>query len=123
MRIIAQIGVVLLVCLLGEAIAAVLPFPFPASVIGMVLLFLLLACGWLKPHHIREKSNFLLSNMAFFFIPAGVGLLKYLDVLAANLIPLLVICLVATPLVFFVTGWTVQAVMKWTASKEDKPDV
>ena len=50
MRIIAQIGIVLLVCLLGEAIAAVLPFPFPASVIGMVLLFLLLACGWLKPH-------------------------------------------------------------------------
>ena len=123
MRIIAQIGVVLLVCLLGEAIAAVLPFPFPASVIGMLLLFLLLACGWLKPHHIREKSNFLLSNMAFFFIPAGVGLLKYLDVLAENLIPLLVICLVTTPLVFFVTGWTVQAIMKWTASKEDKPDV
>ena len=113
MRILAQIGIVLFVCLLGEAIAAVLPFPFPASVIGMVLLFLLLACKWLKPRHIQEKSNFLLSNMAFFFIPAGVG----------NLIPLLVICLVTTPLVFLVTGWTVQAVMKWTARKEDKPDV
>ena len=36
---------------------------------------------------------------------------------------LLVICLVTTPLVFLVTGWTVQAVMKWTARKEDKPDV
>ena len=87
MRILAQIGIVLFVCLLGEAIAAVLPFPFPASVIGMVLLFLLLACKWLKPRHIQEKSNFLLSNMAFFFIPAGVGLLDYLDVLKANLIP------------------------------------
>ena len=97
MRILAQIGIVLFVCLLGEAIAAVLPFPFPASVIGMVLLFLLLACKWLKPRHIQEKSNFLLSNM--------------------------VICLVTTPLVFLVTGWTVQAVMKWTARKEDKPDV
>ena len=123
MRILAQIGIVLFVCLLGEAIAAVLPFPFPASVIGMVLLFLLLACKWLKPRHIQEKSNFLLSNMAFFFIPAGAGLLDYLDVLKANLVPLLVICLVTTPLVFLVTGWTVQAVMKWTARKEDKPDV
>ena len=54
MRILAQIGIVLFVCLLGEAIAAVLPFPFPASVIGMVLLFLLLACKWLKPRHIQE---------------------------------------------------------------------
>ena len=52
-----------------------------------------------------------------------MGLLDYLDVLKANLIPLLVICLVTTPLVFLVTGWTVQAVMKWTARKEDKPDV
>ena len=38
MRILAQIGIVLFVCLVGEAIAAVLPFPFPASVIGMILL-------------------------------------------------------------------------------------
>ena len=108
MRILAQIGIVLFVGLLGEAIAAVLPFPFPASVIGMVLLFLLLACKWLKPRHIQEKSNFLLSNMAFFFIPAGVGLLDYLDVLKANLIPLLVICLVSTLLTFAVTAWTVR---------------
>ena len=43
--------------------------------------------------------------------------------LCRNLIPLLVICLVTTPLVFLVTGWTVQAVMKWTARKEDKTDV
>ena len=123
MEILVQIGVVLAVCLAGEGISAVLPFPFPASVVAMVLLFILLASGLLKPHHIKEKSNFLLSNMAFFFIPAGVGLLNYLDVLAANLVPLLVICLITTPVVFFVTGWTVQAIIKWMAAREENSDV
>ena len=40
MGIMAQIGIVLAVCLVGEGIAALLPIPFPASVISMVLLFL-----------------------------------------------------------------------------------
>ena len=60
MGIMAQIGIVLAVCLVGEGIAALLPIPFPASVISMVLLFLLLATKLLHPHHIKEKSNFLI---------------------------------------------------------------
>ena len=67
MGIMAQIGIVLAVCLVGEGIAALLPIPFPASVISMVLLFLLLAAKLLRPHHIKEKSNFLITNMACFF--------------------------------------------------------
>ena len=108
MRILAQIGIVLFVCLLGEAIAAVLPFPFPASVIGMVLLLLLLLSGVLRVDHIREKSDFLLSNMAFFFIPAGVSVINYFDVLASALLPLLVICVVSTVLTFAVTAYAVR---------------
>ena len=71
MSVLAQICVIFAVCLASEGIAAVLPFSFPASVIGMILLFLLLLSGLLKIDHIREKSDFLLANMAFFFIPAG----------------------------------------------------
>ena len=57
MGIMAQIGIVLAVCLVGEGIAALLPIPFPASVISMVLLFLLLAAKLLRPHHIKEKCG------------------------------------------------------------------
>ena len=38
MKIICQIGVVFAVCWVSQLIEAALPFPFPASVIGMVLL-------------------------------------------------------------------------------------
>ena len=55
MKIILQIGLVLGICLLGEALSLVLPIPFPGSVIAMIFLFLLLLSGRLRPEHIREK--------------------------------------------------------------------
>ena len=72
MKIICQIGVIFAVCWFSQLIEAALPVPFPASVIGMLLLLALLATGLLKIEHIREKADFLLANMAFFFLPAGV---------------------------------------------------
>lgn len=80
-KLLVQIGIVFGICLVGEGIAAVLPFAFPASVLSMLLLFVLLLCGVLKVEHIREKGDFLLKNMAFFFIPSGVALLEQVDFL------------------------------------------
>ena len=122
MGILAQIGIVLAVCLVGEGVAALLPIPFPASVISMVLLFLLLVTKLLRPQHIKQKSNFLIANMAFFFVPAGVGILRYADVLWANLLPLLAICLITTPLVYGVTAWAVQLTMRAIQKKEARHD-
>ena len=108
MKIICQIAIIFTICWISQIVEAILPFPFPASVIGMVLLLILLLVRALKVDHIREKSDFLLSNMAFFFIPAGVSIINYFDILASNLIPLLVICLVSTLLTFAVTAWAVR---------------
>ena len=91
MKIIKQVGIIFSICALSVLIEHFLPFAFPASVIGMILLFLFLLTGLLKIDHIREKSDFLLANMAFFFIPAGVNVINYLDILKANWLPLLLI--------------------------------
>ena len=48
MKIICQIGVIFAVCWFSQLIEAALPVPFPASVIGMLLLLALLATGLLK---------------------------------------------------------------------------
>ena len=107
-KIICQIAIIFTICWISQIVEAVLPFPFPASVIGMVLLLILLLVRALKVDHIREKSDFLLSNMAFFFIPAGVSIINYFDILAGSLVPLLVICLVSTLLTFPVTARAVH---------------
>ena len=96
MKVILQIGVVFGVCLIGEAAACFLPFPVPASVLIMILFFLLLCLKVLKIDHIRQKSDFLLQNMAFFFIPAGVGILEQFEFVKDSMWQLLLICLVTT---------------------------
>ena len=111
MKIIYQIGIIFALCWVSEIVGNLLPCAFPASVIGMLLLFVLLIFGILKVEHIREKSDFLLSNMAFFFIPAGVSIINYFDVLAGNVGKLLLICLFTTILTFAVTAWTIRGVL------------
>lgn len=112
MQLILQIGVVFAVCLAGEVISALLPFAFPASVIAMVLLFLLLWAKALRPGQLSQLSGFLLDNMPIFFIPASVSIINYADALMDNLLPILIICIGTVPLVFFVTGHTVQLVIR-----------
>ena len=110
MKLLLQIGVVLGVCLVGEGVSMLLPFPFPASLVSMLLLFVLLLSGLLKPDHIRRKADFLLSNMVFFFLPAGVALMENYAAIRSEIIAFILICAVTTVLTFGATAWTVRAV-------------
>ncbi|MDD3429893.1 MAG: CidA/LrgA family protein [Oscillospiraceae bacterium] len=112
MNILAQIAIVLGISLCAEAIASVLPFVFPSSIIGMLLLLLLLLSGVLKTVQIQSVSGFLLANIAVLFVPAGVSVLRYWDILAANWLPIFLVCLLSTPIVYAVTAWSVKATMK-----------
>lgn len=112
MKIIKQIGIVMGLCWISLVMEKLLPFSFPASVIGMILLLICLFTGILKLEHIREKSDFLLSNMAFFFIPAGVSMLNYLDILMENLVPILVISIVSTFVTFIAAALSIRLTLK-----------
>lgn len=108
MKIIKQFGIIFSLCWIATVIERLLPIAFPASVIAMLLLLLCLMTGVLKIDHIREKSDFLLANMAFFFIPAGVNVINYLDILKANWLPLLLICVITTVITFAATAYSIR---------------
>ena len=120
MKIIKQIGIIFSICWLAQVLEYFLPFDFPATVIGMILLFICLLTGILKIEHIQEKSDFLLSNMAFFFIPAGVSMINYLDILKSNALQLVLICVITTIVTFFVTAYSVHITMKLMNRKNIK---
>ena len=107
-----EIAIIFGVCLLSEGISALLPIPFPASVISIIVLLVLLLAGTVKDRHIRHVCGFFTGNMAFFFVPSCVGILEHVDALAACLVPFLLICIVTTPLVYVISAWTVQLTMK-----------
>jgi len=110
MKLLRQFLIILIICFIGEVLNKVVSIPLPGSIIGMILLFICLLTGVIKLEMIDDISKFLLDHLAFFFIPAGVGLLAYVGILEANLLPILVICFVTTFLVMVVTGWTVQLI-------------
>lgn len=120
MHIIRQIAVLFGLCLLGEAVSMLLPIPIPASVISMMLLLGLLLKGWLKLGHIEDVGKFLLSNMAFFFVPIGVSMMEHSALLKETIGPIIVICIVTTILTFGATGMTVELVMKWQQKHKEK---
>ena len=91
MNIMGELAVLFGVCLIAEGVSALLPVPFPASVIGMLLLLALLMVRVVRERHIDRVCGFLSDNMSFFFVAPCVGLLKHLDVLLQCLVPFCII--------------------------------
>ena len=89
---------------------------------GALALLLLLMTGVIKKQHIQRATAFFVGNMAFFFIPPCVGLIDHAATLGNCLIPFLIIAVITTPLIYAVTGWTIQLMMKWMTFKEVRHD-
>ena len=104
---------VLFGCLaLGELLIYFTGIKLPSSIIGMLLLTLFLKLGWIKLQWVQGLSDFLVANLGFFFVPPGVALMLYFDVIAAEFWPIVVATIVSTILVLSITGWVHQIVRK-----------
>lgn len=62
--------------------------------------------------HIREKADFLLANMAFFFLPAGVSVINYFDVLGRSAVALVLVCLLSTVITFGATALSIRFTLR-----------
>lgn len=90
--------------LLGEGIAEMLRLPVPGNVLGMLLLTGLLRVGIVRLEHVKPAADVLLHNLAFLFVPAGVGLLVYGELLKDAWLPIAVGVSVSTAVVLAVVG-------------------
>ena len=95
---------------LGELVVWLTGITIPSSIIGMLLLAALLQMKVIKLEWVKGMSDFLISNMGFFFVPPGVALMLYLDLIKAEFLPRAVATVVSTVLVLIVTGWTHQKI-------------
>ena len=104
---------VLFGCLaLGELVVFLTGIKLPSSIIGMLLLALFLKLDWVKLKWVQGLSDFLVANLGFFFVPAGVALMLYFDIIQAQFWPILIASVVSTLLVFLVTGWIHQIIRR-----------
>ena len=104
---------VLFGCLaLGELVVFLTGIKLPSSVIGMLLLALFLKLDWVKLKWVQGLSDFLVANLGFFFVPSGVALMLYFDIIRAQFWPIVIASVVSTLLVFLVTGWIHQIIRR-----------
>mgnify|MGYP000209860467 FL=1 len=98
---------------LGELIVWLTGVKLPSSIIGMLLLTLFLKLGWIKLHWVQGMSDFLVANLGFFFVPPGVALMLYFDVIAAQFWPIVIATVASTVLVLVSTGWVHQLLHRY----------
>ena len=111
MKYLRQFMIILLVSFVGELLKYVIPLPVPASIYGLVILFILLETGILKLDAVKETSIFLIEIMPVMFIPAAVGLLDSWDALKSMLLPCCIALVPVTLIVMAVSGKTTQALI------------
>ena len=120
MKYIKQFILILAISFAGELLKYLLPLPVPASIYGMVLMFLALLTGVIKLEHVRETGKFLIEIMPLMFIPAGVGLMSSWSTLKPLLLPVAVITVVTIITVMVASGHTAQFILKREEKREGK---
>jgi holin-like protein len=99
--------------LAGEVLARSLGLPIPGPVIGMVLLLLvLLGRRRPAPAKLAETADGLLNNLGLLFVPAGVGVVLHLPLLARDWAPLSLAILAGTLLAIAATGRLAQFLLR-----------
>lgn len=102
----------------SEIISKSLNLPVPGSIIGMILLFVLLTSNIVKIEMVENLANFFLDHLAFFFIPASVGLMTSFSSLKGSIFKIILLCILTTIIVISVTAIIVQFICNKKSIKE-----
>ena len=109
---ILQFARILGFCLAGEALHSLLPMlPIPASIYGLLLLFLALETGLVKLEQVKAASAWLIAVFPIMFVPGTVGAMELAEVMLNMIVPILLAVFAITAIVFVVTGHVTQGLL------------
>ena len=120
MKWIKQFGIRLAVSFIGELLGNWIPLPIPASIYGIILLFLCLKLHLIPFDAVHETGDFLIEIMPLMFIPAAVGLLESWDIIRPSWIQYILITVSTTFIVMVAAGLVTQAVIRRTKKGDEK---
>ena len=112
MKILKQTMIIGTVTFAGELCNLLMPLPVPASVYGMILLFICLQTGIIKLSQIEETADFLIAVMPVMFVAPCVSLMDSIGGVRGSIFFIVLICLVTTVTTISVTGVVAQFVIR-----------
>jgi putative effector of murein hydrolase LrgA (UPF0299 family) len=127
---IASLSLILVCQLAGEVIVRGLGLPMPGPVLGLLFLLLLLlardrfvifARRPLQGGGVESASRALLANLSLLFVPAGVGVVQKLDLIAAHGIAVAAVLVISVVLTLLVTVATFLAASRLMARGRSAP--
>ncbi len=131
---IVSLALILAAQLAGEIFGRATGLPLPGPVIGAALLIGFLALRDYRPEVARRilpgplsdgglesTSKGLLAHLSLMFVPAGVGIVGRLDVLAAHGLALALVVVVSVLATLAATALTFVVVSRLTGAKSDGP--
>ncbi|WBU54036.1 CidA/LrgA family protein [Paracoccus sp. SCSIO 75233] len=105
--------------LIGEIASRGLTLPLPGPVVGLVLLVLCCTVYPRLAEMLRPVAQGLLGHLSLFFVPAGVGIVAHLPVLAEHGLGLGLALVVSTVLAIAAGALTFAAVARWIGSPDE----
>lgn len=112
MKTLLELSLLMTLCLIGELLATIIPFPIPGTILALFLLFILLKTKIIKLSWVEGAGDLLLKNMSLLFVPAGVKIMAYFDLIKDIWWKLLLLCMAATIISFLSTAFVVSVVIK-----------
>ena len=88
----------------GEFNVSITGISVPSSIIGMLLLFLSLYSKVVKLSQIEKADDLRVNNLGFFFIPAGIGVMNYFNLISNQWIPIVMAVVISSFLIILSTG-------------------
>ena len=120
MNYIFQLAIIFGISFIGEVLNAILPLPVPASVYGLVILFLLLCTKIIKLEQVETVSEYLMAIMPLFFIEPTVGIMNSYGLVKGKILALFIACFLSFVSVIAVTGLVSQAMIRFQRKKENE---
>lgn len=111
--ILVQMAIFAGILFVSSIISSLLPksLPVPTSVIGMILLYVLLATHVIKLEWVESFSSIMIGMIGFLFVPSGISLAGNLDIMAQEGVKLIFVIFVSTIVMLVVTAYVARAVL------------
>lgn len=113
-----QAIVISVILLISKIIESFMPIPMPASVIGLVLLFICLCTGIVKLGQVERVGTALTDNIGLLFVPAGISVVKSLGLISEHPFLIIGLIFISTLLLLLCTGFFSQMIVMTTERKE-----
>lgn len=106
------LAIILFLQWLSTAIISFLGIPFPPPLLGMLILTALLCTGVIKENYIEDICTTLIDKMALLFLPAGVSMILYLDVIKAELLPISLTVILSSVIILCSTALVLEMLLR-----------